>query len=329
MLALDASVLTCPALLDFVSRPTFAQILADLDRMHGKLQGQRRMDSASSLPMQNASSRRASSGSPPAGDVNYVVGNNAAAAAAAAAAVGAVGGAAALHDGVALDAAKYHCWEPQTSLLELGSTQGGSTNLASKPQQPAGQHLQTQQPFPAGHQEQWPLPSAAGTDSQQLAANGTLGTWDAPSGAGLWMSGSLAPVSLPSDMQFGHASLQHMVGVGGGQQHLLQNGAAVHGAPLQQQHRGAEQWLVYPAHNQQQGILLQQQQCNQQQQQHNQQQHGARGGASQAASSSGVYLDNNSSTVLDVSTQGTDCTAGTASSTPPGASGLKPGHSKT
>jgi hypothetical protein len=333
--------------------------------MGSKLAG-RRMDSASSLPLGSAPTGRRSFASAfstgtrpyPAACASHGGGQqlaaavNGAAGHAAAAAAGAAAGAAGLQwqpsAGVSIDPAKYHNWEPQTSLLELGTTlnetrdNDDQSQPRQQPQQPQPLLQQQQQQGVSGGQAGGLLAPAdvhgapaAAADSGPLGGV-SLGTWQAPSG-GLWMSGSLAPGS-------------------GGLPFVQQAQAQQHPALQQQQ----QQW---PQHQQQTLAQLRPQPqpynvLQQPQQQPLQQQHatqrpsqpqqtqqgtqeqvlaGAGAGAGAGAawvgagagarpgtgsgdvSSSGVYVAHSESSYgLDGSTAGSELTDGTAS-TPPAA----------
>lgn len=221
-----------------------------------------------------------------------------------------------------LVAARYHNWEPQTSLLELGSTvQDTATHNPDRGSEQAQMAQQARVCAATGVQHSAALTgshqpaagsltpasassaaaSGAAYSSQSLGA-AQLGTWDAPMG-GLWLSGSLAPVSGPG-------SLQGAVPSGGQQPGVVQ-----------QQHAAGEQGqaalqaghLPEPLLSVQQYVQLRQQQFASQVQQQQQQQsqrlpvqqgHPAR---STDASSSGAYLDQSSSFGLEGSTGVTDC----------------------
>lgn len=357
-----------------------------------------RMNSASSLPMHtSAVARRGASSAP--GDVVLSVGHlghlnqpqgflTSASTGAAPAAAAATSGAGMAAAGVLpgrqfgspdndIDPARYHNWEPQTSLLELASTVVDTNSQVGGNPDSAPSHKQQQQqgvngvagplgahaPAAAGTASAAPgsAASAANTNSNQLGVV-SLGTWDAPTG-GLWMSGSLAPVSQgfvqggvqgatpheglspvpaaaaagsgqPSAVQIRQLQQQQrqLVELQAIQQQLQpgmqQTHAALHAAHMQE----------HPQLTMQQYVLLRQQQyANQHPQQQQQQpqlrpQVGvpARPGVAGAnvsgdASSSGVYLDNNSSSIgLEGSTGATDCSGGGTGSTDAGGV-VKPG----
>lgn len=268
------------------------QILADLERMGSKVQG-RRMDSASSLPLQgNGAVRRPSYSTPGAGDAAAHMGYPAHAAGVTAgttlaAAAAAAGGLAGRQFGSPeigeIDPAKYHNWEPQTSLLELGSTMQDTGSKESDTGLPVGQQhpqlLHHQQQQRGGHAAAaqggalarhagGPACSAAGMLSAAAASSAninihqlgvvSLGSWDAPSG-GLWMSGSLAPVHAPGIIRPAQLQAQPWSGPQGASngQHVVQQsmqcaataaGPSMGHVPLQQQGWELGQAALQAAH---------------------------------------------------------------------------------
>lgn len=274
------------------------------------------MDSASSLPM-HAHGRRVSTPTAPgdqllsAGQQGHpalmagqATGDSGAAAAAPLPAV--AGQQAGSPDNEDLVAARYHNWEPQTSLLELGSSiQDTATH---NPDRGSEQAQQARVCAAAGVQHsaalagrQQPAASGAAYSSQPLCA-AQSGTWDALMG-GLWLGGSLAPVSGPG-------SLQGAVPSGGQQPGVAQQQHAA-GEPGQAALQAGQ--LPEPQLSVQQYVQLRQQQFASQVQLQQQQQpqrlpvqqgHPTR---STDASSSGAYLDQSSSFGLEGSTGPTDC----------------------